>query len=108
MQPKECSPIWAGSALTFMPPGATIAEKNRIPYLGCGIRPGEHPQAGLPLSLSRHFGSRRKLPEKPIDLLNGSLPDNQRPKKVALFLEKDRLGTGNRRLLGILRKGSRL
>jgi len=67
--------------------GATIAEKNRIPYLGVGFAlEGIHKQGYR--YLFSPFWKSPQIARETYRLLNGSLPDTQRPKKVALFLER--------------------
>ena len=67
--------------------GATIAEKNRIPYLGVGFALESIHKQGYRYLFSP-FWKSPQIARETYRLLNGSLPDNQRPKKVALFLEK--------------------
>ena len=67
--------------------GATIAEKNRIPYLGIGFALESIHKQGYRYLFSP-FWKSPQIARETYRLLNGSLPDNQRPKKVALFLEK--------------------
>jgi branched-chain amino acid transport system substrate-binding protein len=67
--------------------GATIAEKNRIPYLGVGFALESIHKQGYRYLFSP-FWKSPQIARETYRLLNGSLPDNQRPKKVALFLER--------------------
>ena len=61
-------------------------ESDSLP--GCGICPGRAFTSRVIAISSRLFGSRRKSPEKPIVFSIAHWRSNQRPKKVALFLEK--------------------
>ena len=67
--------------------GATIAEKNRIPLSRSWVCPRKHPQARLPVPFLSILEIASNC-QRTYRLLNGSLSDNQRPKKVAMFLEK--------------------
>jgi branched-chain amino acid transport system substrate-binding protein len=67
--------------------GATVAEKNRIPYLGVGFALESIHKQGYRYLFSP-FWKSPQIARETYRLLNGSLAENQRPKKVALFLEK--------------------
>jgi branched-chain amino acid transport system substrate-binding protein len=67
--------------------GASIAEKNRIPYLGVGFALESIHKQGYRYLFSP-FWKSPQIARETYRFLNGSLPDTQRPKKVALFLEK--------------------
>jgi branched-chain amino acid transport system substrate-binding protein len=67
--------------------GATIAQKNRIPYLGVGFALESIHKQGYRYLFSP-FWKSPQITRETYRLLNGSLPETQRPKKVALFLEK--------------------
>jgi len=67
--------------------GATVAEKNRIPYLGVGFALESIHKQGYRYLFSP-FWKSPQIARETYRLLNGSLKENQRPKKVALFLEK--------------------
>ena len=67
--------------------GATIAEKNRIPYLGVGFALETIHKQGYRYLFSP-FWKSPQIARETYRFLNGSLPETQRPKKVALFLER--------------------
>lgn len=67
--------------------GATIAEKNRIPYLGVGFALESIHKQGYRYLFSP-FWKSPQIAKETYRFLNASLAENQRPKKVALFLEK--------------------
>jgi branched-chain amino acid transport system substrate-binding protein len=67
--------------------GATIAEKNRIPYLGVGFALESIHKQGYRYLFSP-FWKSPQIARETYRFLNGSLPDAQRPRRVALFLEK--------------------
>ncbi len=67
--------------------GATIAEKNRIPYLGVGFALESIHKQGYRYLFSP-FWKSPQIARETYRFLNGSLPETQRPKKVALFLER--------------------
>lgn len=67
--------------------GASIAEKNRIPYLGVGFALESIHKQGYRYLFSP-FWKSPQIARETYRFLNGSLPDTQRPKKVALFLER--------------------
>jgi branched-chain amino acid transport system substrate-binding protein len=67
--------------------GATIAEKNRIPYLGVGFALESIHKQGYRYLFSP-FWKSPQIARETYRFLNGSVPESQRPKKVALFLER--------------------
>src|SRR3990172_9190190 len=71
--------------------GASIAEKNRIPYLGIGFGfYGIHKQGFR--YLFSPFEKSPDMAKETYVFLDASIPSPQRPRKVALFLEKTDLG----------------
>jgi branched-chain amino acid transport system substrate-binding protein len=66
---------------------ATVAEKNRIPYLGVGFALESIHKQGYRYLFSP-FWKSPQIARETYRFLNGSLAENQRPKKVALFLER--------------------
>lgn len=67
--------------------GATVAEKNRIPYLGVGFALESIHKQGYRYLFSP-FWKSPQIARETFRFLNGSLSDTQRPTKVALFLER--------------------
>ncbi len=67
--------------------GASIAEKNRIPYLGVGFALQSIHKQGFHYLFSPFWKSPEIARESYL-FLNASVPSAQRPRKVALFLEK--------------------
>ena len=71
--------------------GASIAEKNRIPYLGIAFGfYGIHKQGFR--YLFSPFEKSPDMAKETYVFLDASIPSPQRPRKVALFLEKTDLG----------------
>lgn len=66
---------------------ASIAERNRIPYLGIAFALYSIHQQGFRYLFSP-FEKSPGLAKETYIFLNASLPEPQRPKKVALFLER--------------------
>ena len=76
--------------------GAAIGDKNRIPYLGVGFALYEIHQRGLRYLFSP-FVKSPGIVQATYELLN-SLPEAQRPRRVALFAEKTDWGLEMARL----------
>jgi branched-chain amino acid transport system substrate-binding protein len=66
---------------------ASIADKNKIPYLGIGFALNGIHKQGLRYLFSP-FPKSPDLTKETFVLLDGSIPAAQRPTKVALFLER--------------------
>jgi len=66
---------------------ASIAEKNKVPYLGIAFALYKIHQQGFKYLFSP-FEKSPGLAKETYIFLNASIPEAQRPKKVALFLEK--------------------
>jgi branched-chain amino acid transport system substrate-binding protein len=66
---------------------ASIADKNKIPYLGIGFALNGIHKQGLRYLFSP-FPKSPDLTKETFLLLDGSIPAAQRPTKVALFLER--------------------
>ncbi len=66
---------------------ASIAEKNKVPYLGIAFALYKIHQQGFKYLFSP-FEKSPSLAKETYVFLNASIPEAQRPKKVALFLEK--------------------
>lgn len=76
--------------------GAALGDKNRIPYLGVGFALYEIHQRGLKYLFSP-FVKSPGIVDATYELLN-SLPEAQRPRRVALFAEKTDWGIEMARL----------
>ena len=76
---------------------ASIAEKNKIPYLGVAFALYTIHKQGFRYLFSP-FEKSPDLAKETFIFLNASMPEPQRPKKVAIFLEKTDWG----REMGIL------
>jgi len=66
---------------------ASIADKNKIPYLGIAFALNSIHKQGLRYLFSP-FPKSPDLAKETLALLDGSIPAGQRPTKVALFLER--------------------
>ena len=66
---------------------ASIADKNKIPYLGIAFALNSIHKQGLRYLFSP-FPKSPDLAKETLALLDGSIPSGQRPTKVALFLER--------------------
>lgn len=66
---------------------ASIAEKNKVPYLGVAFALQKIHQQGFKYLFSP-FPKSPDLVKETYLFLNGSVPDAQRPKKVAIFKER--------------------